>query len=126
MLSCVHIAVQGVLHSKLLIGAFNRELYTEFLIELSETLAGSQFGFIMDNCRIHHGINLDCDEDQINFLPPYSPHLNIAETIWRKLKKEWLNPEDYLDKNALFYALNRCMANLGTILNIKYANFNIN
>ncbi|MDR0574663.1 MAG: transposase [Tannerella sp.] len=24
----------------------------------------------------------------ITFLPPYSPHLNIAETVWRKLKKE--------------------------------------
>jgi len=42
------------------------------------------------------------------FLPPYSPHLNIAETIWRKLKKEWLNPEDYFDKDSLFYATNRC------------------
>jgi hypothetical protein len=30
----------------------------------------------------------------ITFLPPYSPHLNIAETVWRKLKKEWINPED--------------------------------
>jgi transposase len=60
------------------------------------------------------------------FLPPYSPHLNIAETIWRKLKKEWLNPEDYLNKDALFYALNRSLANLGTNLNIKYSKFNAN
>ena len=29
------------------------------------------------------------------FLPKYSPHLNIAETFWRKAKYEWLRPGDY-------------------------------
>jgi hypothetical protein len=29
------------------------------------------------------------------FLPPYSPHLNKAETYWRKAKYEWLKPADY-------------------------------
>jgi len=29
------------------------------------------------------------------FLPKYSPHLNIAETFWRKAKYEWLRPSDY-------------------------------
>ncbi|KAA6303997.1 hypothetical protein EZS27_044360, partial [termite gut metagenome] len=52
------------------------------------------------------------------------PHLNIAETIWRKLKKEWLNPEDYLNKDSLFYAVNRAFANLGTNLNIRFSKFN--
>lgn len=31
----------------------------------------------------------------IFFLPKYSPHLNIAETFWRKAKYEWLKPSDY-------------------------------
>lgn len=31
----------------------------------------------------------------IFFLPKYSPHLNIAETYWRKAKYEWLRPADY-------------------------------
>jgi transposase len=29
------------------------------------------------------------------FLPRYSPHLNLAETFWRKAKYEWLRPSDY-------------------------------
>ena len=29
------------------------------------------------------------------FLPRYSPHLNLAETFWRKAKYEWLRPTDY-------------------------------
>jgi transposase len=62
----------------------------------------------------------------IFFLPPYSPHLNIAETLWRKLKKEWLNPEDYRDKETLFYAVNRCMANVGEYLTINFSPFSAN
>ena len=62
----------------------------------------------------------------IFFLPTYSPHLNIAETMWRKLKAEWIIPEDYLEKNSLFYAVNRCMANIGTLLKINFSPFNAN
>ena len=59
------------------------------------------------------------------FLPPYSPHLNLAETLWRKLKKEWLVPEDYLEKDTLFYATNRCLANVGKKLTINFSPFNL-
>jgi transposase len=62
----------------------------------------------------------------ITFLPPYSPHLNIAETVWRKLKKEWINPEDYLEKDRLFYATNRWLAALGKKVCIKFRHFNKN
>jgi transposase len=43
----------------------------------------------------------------LTFLPPYSTHLNIAETVWGKLKIEWINPEDYRDKDKLVYATDR-------------------
>jgi transposase len=29
------------------------------------------------------------------YLPRYSPHLNIVEILWRKLKYYWLSPTDY-------------------------------
>jgi len=29
-------------------------------------------------------------------LPTYSPHLNIIEILWRRMKYEWLKPEDYI------------------------------
>ena len=31
----------------------------------------------------------------IFYLPKASPHLNKAETFWRKAKYEWLKPTDY-------------------------------
>jgi transposase len=60
------------------------------------------------------------------FLPPYSPELNLAETLWRKLKKEWLRPEDYAEPDALFYATNRCLASIGCSLRINFGPFNLN
>ena len=38
------------------------------------------------------------------FLPTYSPHLNIAEILWKKLKYEWLQATDYADKETLHTA----------------------
>ncbi|MDY6004521.1 MAG: transposase [Parabacteroides sp.] len=54
------------------------------------------------------------------FLPPYSPHLNIAETLWRILKGKWLRPVDYCSTDSLLYATNRALAALDTELNINF------
>ena len=56
----------------------------------------------------------------IFFLPPYSPHLNIAETLWRILKGKWIRPQDYESTDMLFYATNRALADIGKGLNICY------
>lgn len=55
------------------------------------------------------------------FLPPYSPHLNIAETLWRILKGKWLRPADYCSTDSLLYATNRALAAIGSELNINFA-----
>ena len=41
----------------------------------------------------------------IFFLPTYSPHLNLIEILWRKIKYEWLRPTDYLSAQNLRSAL---------------------
>lgn len=41
----------------------------------------------------------------IFFLPTYSPHLNLIETLWRKMKYEWLKPGDYLNGATLAQAV---------------------
>ena len=88
---------------------------------------------ILDNASVYQSKllreNLDRWQKKglfIFFLPTYSPHLNIAETMWRKLKTEWLYPEDYLEKDSLFYAINRCMTNIGTNIKINFSDFNAN
>lgn len=57
------------------------------------------------------------------FLPTYSPHLNIAETLWRKLKYEWLKADDYADKETLCYQVRQALAAVGTSLKIRFSGF---
>ena len=57
------------------------------------------------------------------FLPPYSPHLNIAETLWRILKGKWIRPHDYESIDSLFYATDRALASVGTILFVKHSHY---
>jgi transposase len=88
---------------------------------------------VLDNASIHKAKII---QNQLQFwrkrglyifyLPPYSPQLNIAETLWRKIKKEQIDHTDYINKNTLFYAVNRCLAQFGTEWNIKFSDFNIN
>ena len=88
---------------------------------------------VLDNASVHTaGLIQDSRATReqrglyIFFLPPYSPHLNIAETLWRHLKGGWLVPEDYATNDDLSYALNRCLANIGKSLKIKFSRFNAN
>lgn len=60
------------------------------------------------------------------YLPTYSPQLNIAETLWWHLKGGYLKPDDYVEKDSLSYAVNRCMANIGINCKIKFSPFNAN
>jgi transposase len=57
------------------------------------------------------------------YLPPYSPHLNLAEILWRHLKYWWLCPQDYREADTLFYKVHQALAAVGTLLKIQFAPF---
>ena len=59
------------------------------------------------------------------FLPPYSPHLNIAEILWRKLKYEWLQPDDYADKETLHLRVWQALSAVGQTLRINFQPFRV-
>jgi hypothetical protein len=101
----------------------------EFLEKFSFDIKRTTF-VVLDNAHIHKAKamreRVPYWQDRglfLFFLPPYSPHLNIAETLWRKLKKEWLDPPDYLTKDNLAYALNRCMADMATGHKINFSHW---
>lgn len=50
---------------------------------------------------------------ELFYLPPYCPHLNIIETLWRKMKHEWLRPEDFNSAEALHTRIKNILANYG-------------
>lgn len=88
---------------------------------------------VLDNARIHTGKKMS---ERISYwqqrglfifyLPTYSPHLNIAETVWRKLKYEWLAPDDYEDQQRLRYSVKQALNEFGRSLRINFSDYNHN
>ena len=60
---------------------------------------------------------------ELFYLPKYSPHLNLIETCWRKIKYEWLEPSDYDSQETLAAALKNIFDNYGTEFNINFSEF---
>jgi transposase len=87
---------------------------------------------VLDNARIHTSRII---KDRIKvwqsrglfifYLPRYSPHLNIVETLWRKLKYEWLSPSDYQSKEHLFYQVRLALTAVGNSLFIRFSKFKL-
>jgi transposase len=85
---------------------------------------------VLDNARIHTGKKM-CERIAvwqqrglfIFYLPTYSPHLNIAKTVWRKLKYEWLAAEDYESQGHLQYAVKQSLSAFGKSLKIRFSGF---
>lgn len=108
--------------------SINSEKIIEFLDGLSLRISRKTV-VVLDNARIHRARKVMSHRRLwekrglfIFFLPPYSPHLNLAETLWRILKGKWIKPQDYISKDNLFYAANRALANVGKILYINFKN----
>ena len=87
---------------------------------------------VLDNARIYHAAafqaRLQDWEDQdlhIFYLPTYSPHLHKIETLWRKIKYEWLRPEAYLDFKTLKTAVWHILDRVGTQFNIQHSTFSL-
>ena len=111
---------------------------SQFMIEQMESFSFSIHKptvIVLDNAKPHTAANIkerlaiwQNRGLHLFYLPVYSPHLNLAETLWRKLKYEWLKPEDYLTKDVLFYAVNRAFAAIGDGLYIQFSppNYTLN
>ncbi len=107
----------------------------DFVIEQFERLSMSitkPTVIVLDNARIHTARKVkERIKDWQNrdlyifYLPPYSPHLNIAERLWKELKSRWLKPADYCTTENLFYTVNLALATVGKELFIKFSEFSI-
>lgn len=115
----------------LLFETMRRRITSQFIIEQFERLSFSirkMTVVVLDNARVHTSRQVAERRPfwqrrglYIFYLPPYSPHLNIAETLWRKLKYEWLQPADYTTTDGLFYRIRQALAAVGTSLKIRFS-----
>jgi transposase len=121
--------------NELLFETTRRRITSEFIIEQLERLSFSikkMTVLVLDNARVHTSKQVQERRPFwqqrglfIFYLPPYSPHLNIAERLWRKLKYEWLQPLDYETTDGLFYQVRQALSAVGKGLKIRFSEFNL-
>jgi transposase len=104
---------------------------SEFVIECLEGWLADKGAkpivLVLDNARIHRSRIVQsklAEWEEKGFyifnLPPYSPHLNIIELLWRKIKYEWLKPGDYLSFESLITAIKEILRNVGAQYKINF------
>jgi len=119
----------------LLFATTRQRITSQFIVEQLERLSFSIKQItvvVLDNARVHTSRQVRERRPFwqrrglfIFYLPPYSPHLNIAERLWRKLKYEWLQPSDYATADGLFYQVRQVLAAVGTSLKIRFPEFSL-
>ena len=116
MLGCYN-ATTNELHT----AAREDTLVAAFVIDTLDAWAATRTRptfLVLDNAKIHHAsasrARLEAWQAQdvyIFYLPTYSPHLNKIETLWHKIKCEWLRLEAHATfqtlKTAVWHILDR-------------------
>jgi transposase len=120
-------------NNQCLIETTERNIDSRFVFERLETFSTElkkPTVIVLDNARIHCSQIIKERRKvwqarglYLFYLPRYSPHLNIVETLWRKLKYEWLSPTDYQCKENLFYQIRLALTSVGQNLFIKFSKF---
>lgn len=111
--------------------AVEKTIKTEFVIDCLEEWIKDKSDLpgvlVLDNAKIHRSKKMQeklGEWEEKGFyifnLPPYSPHLNIIEILWRKMKYEWLKPEDYASFENLTEAIKEILSNLGAEYKINF------
>jgi transposase len=119
----------NTLFSKITTKSINADFIVEFFDTFSFRIQ-KQTVIVLDNARIHIAQKV---KERLEFwqkrglyifyLPPYSPHLNIIERLWKELKARWLKPFDYNSFDNLKYATSTCLNQVGLTLKINFSNY---
>ncbi|MBD5357933.1 MAG: IS630 family transposase, partial [Bacteroides sp.] len=105
----------------------NSDRFIEFMDNFSLGIR-KETVVVLDNSTVHKSRKVkDCLQRwkerglHIFYLPPYSPHLNIAETLWRILKGKWIQPHHYGNKHGLFSTVEDILSNVGKQYMINFS-----
>lgn len=107
------------------------KLTAQFVVERIEVLLLSvscPTVLVLDNATVHRSKLVQAKRPEwkrkglrLLFLPPYSPHLNKIEVLWRQVKYRWLCPEAYTDFETLCRSVNDILAQVGAKYQISFA-----
>ena len=116
---------------KLKVYATPQNINSDFVIECVDEVAQTidrLTVLVFDNAPWHRSQKVIKKQEEwaekdlyLFFLPKYSPHLNLIETLWRKIKYEWLKPQDYESAPALRTALFNIIRNYEKEFSIQFS-----
>lgn len=108
-------------------GTINSDLLSKAIDKFSENLSKKTV-ILMDQASIHTSEKIlnkleewEKKNLQIFWLPPYSPHLNLIEILWRFIKYEWIELSAYDSWENLTNYLKKVLDLLGTEYVINFA-----
>ena len=106
-------------------------LTAQFVIESIEALLPllcRPAVLVLDNATVHRSKRVCAKHKEwkqkglrLLFLPPYCPHLNRIEALWRQVKYRWLWPEAYQNFETLCQCVTNILAQVGTKYKISFA-----
>ncbi len=115
------------LHSYFFEGNINSEMAVACFDNFSQKITAPT-AVVIDNAPIHTSKLFQSqiprwkEQDLYIFqLPKYSPHLNLIEILWRKMKYEWIDFSAYLSWNNLCREVENVTNQFGKSLSINFA-----
>jgi transposase len=103
----------------------------EFVIESIEALLpvlSRRTVLVLDNATVHRSRLVQAKRREwkkkglrLLFLPPYCPHLNLIEGVWRMVKYRWLDCSAYADFKTLCQSVTDVLEQIGTKYQISFA-----
>ena len=107
------------------------KITADFVIESIEAPLASVMRptvLVLDNATVHRAKLVQAKRKEwkqkglrLLFLPPYCPHLNLIEALWRQVKYRWLWPEAYQDFETLCQSVTNVLAQVGTKYRLSFA-----
>ena len=114
------------LHAYSVEGTINTDIVIACIDDFVKTIKKKTV-LVLDNASIHHSEKFNAKLEEwiikglrIFHLPAYSPHLNLIEILWRKIKYEWIKPADYASWEILKDALQIILNAVGDTFNIDF------
>ena len=103
----------------------------QFVIESIEALLPHLSGptvLVLDSASVHRSKLVQAKRKEwkrkglrLVFLPPYCPHLNLIETLWRQTKYRWLDCEAYQNFGTLCRSVTNILAQVGAKYQLSFA-----
>ena len=107
------------------------KMTAQFVVESIEALLPALPAstiLVLDNATVHRSKLVQAKQKEwkqkglrLLFLPPYCPHLNLIENLWRHIKCRWLDCGAYQTFGTLCQSVTNILAQVGTKYQLSFA-----